>query len=114
VAEKTAKSEPQAGSITYEDKGDHTLVTDARLEDAVRITREPKSQRDAAVDQDTHDAIEARVEIEKEAAENEGSPDPQTTVPPVKEKDAEPETIVVTAKGGEKASEPKASETKAS
>lgn len=94
------KDTSEGGTITYEDHGDYIIETDNRGADAV-TTRRPKSQNAVPVDQATHDSVQARVDIEKEAAENEGR-DPESVnyqVPPVKDEDAEPETVTVTAEG---------------
>ena len=103
---KSTKAETKdtgEGSITYEDHGDYIIEVDNRGADEVR-TRRAKSQNAVPVDKTTHDSVEARVEAEKAAAENEGR-DPESVtyqVPPLKEdkgKDAEPETVTVTAEG---------------
>lgn len=100
---KTTKAETKdtsEGDITYEDHGDYILETDTRSGTEVQ-TRRPKAQNAIPVDQETHDSVQARVDIEKEAAENEGR-DPESVnyeVPPVKDPDAEPETVTVTAEG---------------
>ena len=98
----TATQEDAAseGTITYEDHGDYILETDTRGGAEV-VTRRAKSLNAIPVDQATHDSVQARVDIEKEAAENEGR-DPESVnyqVPPVEDPDAEPETVTVTAEG---------------
>ena len=96
----------ETGDITYEDHGDYVLEIDNRGPDEVR-RQIPKALSEQPVDKATQEQLEERLEIEKAAAENEGR-DPESvtwTVPPLKEdkgKDAEPETVTVSAKGEEK------------
>jgi hypothetical protein len=109
AADKKAEKKDEkaeGGDITYEDHGDYVLEIDNRGPDEVR-RQLPKALKDVPVDKATHEELTERLEIEKQAVENEGGdPDSVTwEVPPLKEdkgKDDKPETITVTSEGREK------------
>lgn len=95
----STKTEEAEGGVTYEDHGDHLIEVDTRTGTELR-RRLPKAQTDVPVDKETQESVQARVDAEKAAAENEGRDPVEYKVPPLKEEG----DVTVTASGAEKKS----------